>query len=107
MMLETGEERGWVEPAELEAFAVEHELADADVEKLAHELERLGLEVHESWPETVPMTTKEVIYEADRSVAMVDGLQIFLAEVGRRKLLTAAQEMVLAKRIERGDLVAR
>ena len=32
-----------------------------------------------------------------------DGLQLFLNEIGRHKLLTAAQEVELAKRIERGD----
>ena len=37
-MLETGEERGWIEPAELEAFALEHELVDADVEDLTREI---------------------------------------------------------------------
>ena len=50
-MLETGEERGWIEPAELEAFALEHELVDADVEDLTRELERIGLEVREARPE--------------------------------------------------------
>ena len=49
-MLERGEERGWIEPAELEAFALEHELADADVEDLTRELERIGLEVREARP---------------------------------------------------------
>ena len=39
-MLEKGEERGWIEPTELEAFAVEHELVDGDVEELTRELER-------------------------------------------------------------------
>ena len=50
-MLETGEERGWIEPAELEAFALEHELVDTDVEDLTRELERIGLEVREARPE--------------------------------------------------------
>ena len=50
-MLETGEERGWIEPAELEAFAVEHDLADPDVEDLTRELDRVGLEVREAPPE--------------------------------------------------------
>ena len=36
-----------------------------------------------------------------------DGLQLFMADLGRHKLLTAAQEVILAKRIERGDLVAK
>ena len=49
-MLEAGEERGWIEPAELEAFALEHELADPDVEELTRELERIGLEVREAVP---------------------------------------------------------
>lgn len=37
----------------------------------------------------------------------MDGLQLFLREVGKIPLLTAAQEIVLAKRIERGDHLAR
>jgi RNA polymerase primary sigma factor len=41
------------------------------------------------------------------AVSEIDSLQLFLAEVGRHKLLTAAQEVALAKRIERGDLTAK
>jgi RNA polymerase primary sigma factor len=37
----------------------------------------------------------------------VDGLGVFLREIGRVPLLTAAQEVALAKRIERGDRRAR
>ena len=44
-LLEGAEERGWVIPAELEAFALEHELSDIDVEELTRELERIGLEI--------------------------------------------------------------
>ena len=36
-----------------------------------------------------------------------DGLQLFLAEIGRRRLLTAAEEQSLAKRVERGDPAAK
>jgi RNA polymerase primary sigma factor len=36
-----------------------------------------------------------------------DSLQLFLADVGRHKLLTAAEEVRLAKAIERGDLTAK
>ena len=34
-------------------------------------------------------------------------LQLFFDEIGKRPLLTAAQEIDLAKRIERGDLAAK
>ena len=37
----------------------------------------------------------------------VDGLEQFLAEAGRHTLLTAAEEIALAKRVERGDLAAK
>jgi RNA polymerase primary sigma factor len=37
----------------------------------------------------------------------LDSLQLFLAEVGSHKLLTAADEVALAKRIERGDATAK
>jgi RNA polymerase primary sigma factor len=107
-MLETGEERGFIEPAALEAFAVEHELADLDVEDLTRELDRIGLEVRDAPPEDkAPPEAEEVIHEAGQSAAVGDGLQLFLAQVGRHKLLTAAQEIALAKRVERGDLVAK
>ncbi len=36
-----------------------------------------------------------------------DTLQLFLAGIGRHRLLTASEEVVLAKRIERGDPVAK
>jgi RNA polymerase primary sigma factor len=42
-----------------------------------------------------------------RNQADIDVLQLFLADVGRHKLLTAADEVALAKRIERGDPIAK
>jgi RNA polymerase primary sigma factor len=37
----------------------------------------------------------------------LDSLQLFLAEAGRHKLLRPAEEIALAKRLERGDLAAK
>jgi RNA polymerase primary sigma factor len=105
-MIEAGEERGWIEPAELEAFALEHELADVDIEELTRELERIGLEVRDGATvedEKAKGKAEEVVYEADQPSGAGDSLQLFLADVGRHKLLTAAQEVILAKAIERGD----
>ena len=99
-LLETGKARGWIEPAELEAFAREHEFADHEVEDLTCELERVGLEVREAEAE-------EVVYEADRPSGSGDSLQLFLADLGRHDLLSAEQEVILAKRIECGDLIAK
>ncbi len=46
-------------------------------------------------------------WDAAPDTHMVDGLQVFLQEIGRVPLLTARQEVELAKRIERGDLQAK
>src|SRR5260221_2970666 len=44
-LVEGAEERGYVEPTELEAFALELDLNDQDIEELTRELERFGLDI--------------------------------------------------------------
>ena len=104
-LIEAGEERGWIEPAELEAFAVENDLPEAEIADVVKELERIGLEVRE--PVTEETNTKHkpepVVYEASAPSGAGDSLQLFLADVGKHQLLTAHEEVVLAKAIERGD----
>jgi RNA polymerase primary sigma factor len=108
VMLEGAEERGYVLPAELEVFALEHDLADEEVEALTRELEAIGLEVGP--PAAVDETeaaTPALNLEAAEISGAADSLQLFLADVGKHKLLTAAEEVTLAKRIERGDPIAK
>jgi RNA polymerase primary sigma factor len=47
------------------------------------------------------------IDSASTELAAADGLTLFMSRAGRYPLLTAAQEVVLAKRIERGDAQAK
>ena len=60
-LLEGAEERGFVLPTELEAFALEHDLADDEVEQLTRELEAIGLEVGEpaAEPDDEPKKARE------------------------------------------------
>jgi RNA polymerase primary sigma factor len=44
---------------------------------------------------------------AEPDSTALDSLQLFLAEVARHRLLTAAEEVYLAKRIEKGDACAK
>ncbi|MFL5923233.1 MAG: RNA polymerase sigma factor RpoD/SigA [Gaiellaceae bacterium] len=115
-LLEGAEERGFVLPTELEAFALEHELSEDEVEQLTRELEAIGLEVGEpaSEPDDEPQKKDEPAPEpepqpaaAQPLVGAADSLQLFLADIGRHKLLTAAEEVMLAKAIERGDVTAK
>jgi RNA polymerase primary sigma factor len=112
MLLEGAEERGFVLPTELEAFALEHDLSDDEVEQLTRELEAIGLEVGEPADETEEPAQKAepatpAPAQAQALVGAADSLQLFLADIGRHKLLTAAEEVMLAKAIERGDLTAK
>jgi len=110
-LLEGAEERGFVLPAELEAFALEHDLADDEIEELTRELETTGLEVREAAAEepekAEPAAAEPAQAQPQALVGAADSLQLFLADIGRHKLLTAAEEVMLAKAIERGDLTAK
>ncbi|TMJ94736.1 MAG: sigma-70 family RNA polymerase sigma factor [Actinobacteria bacterium] len=101
-IVENAEERGYVEPTELEALAVELDLSDEDVAEFTQELETIGLEI--GAPRDEP---DEVDLTADPVHGAGDSLQLFLADVGRHKLLTASEEVMLAKRIEAGDGLAK
>jgi RNA polymerase primary sigma factor len=121
-MVEGAEERGFIDPAAIEAFAAEQELNADELEELTRELERTGLEIGQPAAAApaaptveAPKAEKEKEVEPapepeTPSVAIsgsADSLQLFLADVGRHKLLTAAEEVMLAKRIERGDVTAK
>jgi RNA polymerase primary sigma factor len=105
-IVENAEERGYVEPAELEALALELDLGDQEMADFTQELESLGLEIGapvdepEDTPAVAPVT--EHIHHGAG-----DSLQLFLADVGKHKLLTASEEVTLAKQIEKGDLIAK
>jgi RNA polymerase primary sigma factor len=108
--VEGAEERGFVEPAEIEAFALEHELGEEDSEQFQRELEAIGLEIRQPVEETEAKADKDeekAVPQPQVLVGSADSLQLFLADIGRHKLLTAAEEVTLAKAIERGDLTAK
>ena len=121
-LVERSEERGFVEPTEFEAFVLEHDLNDEEQEQLTRELETIGLEVGQSLAAAAAAAdatgkAAEAAKEADKdpepapatavATGAADSLQLFLADVGRHKLLNAAEEVQLAKQIERGDLIAK
>ncbi len=106
-LLEGAEERGFVLPAELEVLALEHDLGDDDVEALTRELEAIGLEIGSAPSEDTETSVAAPVAEAAEITGAADSLQLFLADVGKHKLLTAAEEVTLAKRIERGDAIAK
>jgi RNA polymerase primary sigma factor len=106
--LEAAEELGVVDDAALEAMAAELELDEDELAVMRHELETRDVEISRSSDtdgEAARGPGPEV-YEAGPG-GSTDSLSLFMNEIGRHQLLTAAEEVELAKRIERGDRSAK
>jgi len=103
--LDLAEEQGSIREGELEAVALEHELDDDELGALRTELELRGVEfaLDEPAGSERPRETRVEVPAAATS----DSLTLFMNEIGRHTLLTAAEEVELAKRIERGDRAAK
>jgi RNA polymerase primary sigma factor len=103
-LLEVAEQVGAVRQAELAEVLEPLELDELEREALQRELEQRGIDVVEEapQPEKAPEPPPHIVYETT-----TDALQLFLREAGRHPLLTAAQEVELSKRIERGDMQAK
>jgi len=101
-LLDAAEHGGAVRSAELTELVETMELDTLDIDALYREFEQRGIEVSDEESEAQPAVAAAVSYETT-----TDALQLFLREAGRHALLTAAQEVELAKRIERGDMLAK
>ncbi len=105
VLLEHGEEHGCVHMTELYETAQRLELEEEEIDALLERLEGHGIDVTDDCSRAVE---EEVSYTNPQvASATTDSLQLFLNEAGRYPLLTAAQEVELAKRIERGDKAAK
>ena len=102
-LVERADASGVVELIELREALELLDLDPGDVEALHKELEERGIEVVDRQKEPAPVVAPgtEVLETT------TDALQLFLREIGRHPLLTAADEVELSKRIERGDMEAK
>src|SRR5256886_2699030 len=96
-LLEAGREHGHLSADEIAVALDELDLEPGQIDDFYHALEELQIEIvaPEAEEEEQPV-------EQAREVS-TDALQLFLKDIGKVDLLTAAQEVELAKRIERGD----
>jgi RNA polymerase primary sigma factor len=104
-LLERGEDQGCVNLSELSQITAQLELDDDEVAELHSRLETLGIELTDDCGRAGVTPTTFQPHEI--SISTTDALQLFLNELGRYPLLTAADEIELSKRIERGDLAAK
>ena len=108
--MDAAEERGVVTDTELEALAHEHDLDEEALGELRAALEARGVVVREeedAEEEAAPQPARAPV-AADAEVGSTrDSLQLFLNDIARHPLLTASEEVALAKRVERGDRTAK
>ena len=104
-LFERGEEQGCVNLSELAELVQELELSEDDAQALADRIEARGIELSDDCGRAQP---EPVRYDnAELAAITGDTLQLFLRDIRRHPLLTAAEEVELAKRIEQGDLEAK
>ena len=105
LLIEHGEEHGCVHMTELHEIVARLELEEDDIESLLGRLEHAGVDLTDDCSRAIE---EEVTYTNEQvASATTDSLQLFLNEAGRYPLLTAAQEVELAKRIEAGEKEAK
>jgi RNA polymerase primary sigma factor len=108
-LLEACAESGATRQSELNELIETHEFDVFEVDQLYRELETRGIDVVEDTkpgfvPEEKPREPAPPPPPTAAVETTTDALQLFLREAGKHSLLTAAQEVELAKKIERGDM---
>ncbi len=103
-LIDLGVREGCLELSEVSRVVEHAELDEEDVERLYHEIQERGIELTDDCGRQAADLT---YVNGDLAVSTTDALQLFLNEMGRYKLLTAEEEVELAKRIERGDREAK
>jgi RNA polymerase primary sigma factor len=96
-LLEAAEESGSLRRSAIAVILDEFELDPLELDPVCRELEQQGMEIIEDDRAPPPLVLETT----------TDALQLFLRDAGRHPLLTAAQEVELTKRIERGDEQAK
>ena len=104
--LEDAEDHGVVDARALDSLAAELGLDEDELASLRGELEARGVEIAPAGDERDRGRGARAAPRARRRRS-TDSLTLFMNEIGKHDLLTAAEEVELAKRIERGDVRAK
>jgi RNA polymerase primary sigma factor len=104
-LIERGEEAGCLNLSEVAELSRTLELEPEDVESLYERIHARGIDLTD---DCARKASGEGSYgNGELATQTTDALQLFMNEVSRHRLLTAEEEVALAKRIERGDQEAK
>jgi len=105
LLMEHGEEMGCINMSAFTTLVQELELDDEELNGLYEQIEGRGIELTDDC--SLPEVAESTYVNGEVAAMTTDSLQLFLNEAGRYPLLTAAEEVELAKAIERGDKLAK
>jgi RNA polymerase primary sigma factor len=100
-----GEDTGCLNLSEFCELARELELGDDEIQDIQESIAERGIDLTDDCGRVGVRPTQ--VQADDLATNTTDALQLFLNEVRRHPLLTADEEVELAKRIERGDQEAK
>jgi RNA polymerase primary sigma factor len=106
LFLSEAEEHGFVSERSLEEVALEHDLDEDGVAQLRADLEERGIRIDHADADETEQPELDLSFELGAG-GVPDSVTVFMNQLGRYPLLTAAEEVELAKRIERGDRAAK
>src|SRR5438046_7085739 len=113
-LVQDGQEKGFLTYDEIVAGLEDVELTKEQIEDfytylIDHSIELVEGETHKHPPHEQPaLAEEEKGPKLDLTVEpSLDSLRLYLREIGKVPLLTADQEVYLAKRIERGEMAAK
>ena len=119
-LMNRGQQLGVLTFGDIASAVSEVDLDESDVEDLYGHLEKSGIELVEDMDpaqkaaaDAMPADTGKKGRRRQKQALdlkpdmTTDSLQLFLKDIGKVRLLTAQEEVELAKRIERGDLDAK
>src|SRR4029078_3727817 len=115
-LVEQGQEKGCLTYDEIvksveDVDLTKEQLEDFTTYLIDHSIELVEGEQHKALPHEQPIVPpEEVVTAPERDLTVepsLDSLRLYLREIGKVPLLTADQEVSLAKRIERRDMRAK
>ncbi len=113
-LINQGQERGFLTLDDIADALQEADLTTEQIEEVYSRIADVGIEIVEQGdeddlvePEESEPAAVEEHHERPAAASTDDSLRMYLRDIGRIPLLSAAEEVSLAKRMERGDMEAK